>query len=77
MHTMADSQSLTASGSTSEEDSDEENESGSEEESSSSEEEEEEPLLKYQRFGAGLGFGDEVAGDSIMISCIAVHYRVS
>ena len=75
---MADSQSLTGSGSTSEEESDEENESGSEEESSSSEEEEEEePLLKYQRFGAGLGFGEEIAGDSRMISCIAVHYRVS
>ena len=74
---MADSQSLTGSGSTSEGDSDEENGSETEEESSSSEEEEEEPLLKYQRFGAGLGFGEEIAGDSIMISCIAVHYRVS
>ena len=75
---MADSQSLTASGSTSEGDSDEENESGTEEEESSSseEEEEEEPLLKYQRFGVGLGFGEEIAGDSRMISCIAVHYRV-
>ena len=78
MHTMADSQSLTASDSTSEEESDEENESESEEETtSSSEEDEEEPLLKYQRFGAGLGFGDEIAGDSRMISCVAVHYRVS
>ena len=76
---MADSQSLTASGSTSEEESDEENESETEEEttSSSEEEEEEEPLLKYQRFGAGLGFGDEISGDSRMISCMAVHYRVS
>lgn len=75
---MADSQSVTASGSTSEEDSDEENESETEEESSSSEEEEEEePLLKYQRFGAGLGFGEEIAGDSRMISCIAVHSRVT
>jgi len=79
-HKMADSQSLTGSGSSgSEEDSEEENESGTEEESSSSEEEEEEeePLLKYQRFGAGLGFGEEISGDSKMISCIAVHYRVS
>ena len=77
---MADSQSLTGSGSGSEGDSEEENESGTEEESSSSEEEEEEeeePLLKYQRFGTGLGFGEEISGDSKMISCIAVHYRVS
>ena len=77
---MADSQSLTGSSSGSEEDSEEENESGTEEEettSSEEEEEEEEPLLKYQRFGAGLGFGEEISGDSKMISCIAVHYRVS
>ena len=75
---MADSQSLTGSGSSGEEESDEESESGTEEESSSSEEEEEEePLLKYLRFGTGLGFGEEIAGDSRMISCIAVHYRVS
>ena len=76
---MADSQSITGSGSTEEEESDEESESGSEEEeeTSSSEEEEEEPLLKYQRFGAGLGFGEEIAGDSRMISCMAIHYRVS
>ena len=77
---MADSQSITGSGSTGEEESDEESESGSEEEeefSSSEEEEEEEPLLKYLRFGAGLGFGEEIAGDSRMISCMAIHYRVS
>ena len=81
-HKMADSQSLTGSGSGSEGDSEEENESGTTEEETSSseeeeEEEEEEPLLKYQRFGAGLGFGEEISGDSKMISCIAVHYRVS
>ena len=68
---MADGQSLTGSDSTSEE------ESESETTSSSEEEEEKEPLLQYQRFGAGLGFGDEIAGDSRMISCIAVHYQVS